>query len=142
MPKYGDGIDLSFQAKNDLNSYQYHFVESEGPASGSSGVVDVGTGGSNTGPLGVLQNDPNVGEAAAVRMIGSTLLYVNAAGSTITFGRLLTCGSDGHGEPVSYSAGATGSAYIGHAIALDYTTSDGVAIECWIQPYMLVQAAS
>lgn len=143
MTAYHDvGFDVSFEAKADLNDYQYHFVQSEGPASGSAGVVNVGTGGSNTGPAGVLQDDPRAGGAGKIRMMGVTKLRVNAAGSTIVFGRLLTCGSDGHGEPFDYASALAGSPLAAHAIALSYTTADDVVIQALINPYMCVVAGS
>lgn len=131
MAKYEDGIDHNFVAETDLDDYQYHFVRSSGSTSGSVSYVNVGNGASNPGPLGVLQNDPNTGQEAQVRMFGSTQLVVNGAGSTIYFGRFLTAGSDGHGEPIDYSA-----ASVAHAIALDHCTGDGVTIEAWVQLYL------
>ena len=137
MAKFQDGIDSSALAKADLNSYQYHFVQSEGPASGSVGYVNVATGASLPGPIGVLQNDPNAGQEAQIRHLGSTQLVVNAAGSAIGYGRYLTCGSDGHGEPVDDS-----SASLAFAWAMGYTTSDGATLECWVQPFMYITTGS
>jgi hypothetical protein len=56
-------LDLSFEAAEDLNNDQYRIV-----------VLDTGKvrrpNAANEIPLGVLQNAPKTGEAAAVRLIG------------------------------------------------------------------------
>ena len=137
MAKFQDGIDSSALAKADLNSYQYHFIMSEGTASGSVGYVNVATGASGPAPFGVLQNDPNAGQEAQIRHIGSTLLRVNAVGATIWYGSFLTCGSDGHGEVM-----ATSNASPAFARSMGYTTSDDVLIECWVQPGMFIVSGS
>lgn len=139
---FGDGIDITFVANANLNAVQYHFVQTTGSLAADVGDVEAGTGGCNPGVLGVLQNDPASGVSAAVRMIGSTQLYVNAAGSTIHFGRLLTCASDGHGELFDYTAAAGGSPVVSHAIALGHTTSDGAIIEAFVVPNMLMMSGS
>ena len=84
-----------------------------------------------------LSNALATGQEAQVRHLGSTQLVVNAAGSTISYGRYLTCGSDGHGEPVDDS-----SASLAYAWAMGYTTSDGATLECWVQPFMYITTGS
>jgi hypothetical protein len=138
----GGGIDISMAATADMDSYQYHFAATSGCTSGSVGWVSVGSGGSNPGPIGVLQNDPKINGPADIRVAGTTQLYVNAAGSTIHFGRLLTCGSDGHGELADYTPVAGGSALVAHAMALGHTTGDGVIIEALLLPYSLMISGS
>lgn len=125
------GITVSLEAAADLNSYQYHFVRSAGTSSGSC-AVNVSSGASNPGPIGVLQNDPNADQAAEVMIFGTTQLYVNAAGGTIVFGQQLKSASDGHGE----ASGATAASPVCHAISLGYTTADGVIIEAICAPWM------
>lgn len=138
----GGGIDLSFIAVADLNSYQFHFVAAAASTSGCQQYVNVGSGGSDPGPIGVLQNDPKISGNAAVRVVGTTQLYVNAAGSTIHFGRLLTCASDGHGQVADYTPVGTGCALVAHAMSLGYTTSDSAVIEALLIPYSLMISGS
>ena len=137
MGKYQDGIDTSALADANLTTKQYHFVMSSGVASGSAERVILGTGASNPAPMGVLQNDPNTGEEAQVRRLGSTLLVVNTAGSTVAYGRYLTCASTGQAEPQDYSAGS-----LAHAYAMNYLASGSAIIECWVQPGMYVISGS
>lgn len=147
---FGNGIDISFEAWKDMGDYQYHFVGASGSAVGYVGKVYISGGsagssaatGSDPGPLGVLQNDPQVSGEASVRMVGSTQLYVNAGTCNIYFGGLLTCASDSHGESIDSTATAAGSAIPFHAISLAYTTSDGVLIEAFVRPWGLMSSGS
>lgn len=139
---FGNGIDLSFEAGSNMDDYQYHWVGTMGTTAAVVGRVYIVGGGSNPGPLGVLQNDPRSGAEAKVRMMGSTQLRVNAAGSTIHFGRLLTCASDSHGELFNYIPITTGSAVVCHAISLGYTTSDGAIIEAFVMPWSVMESGS
>jgi len=143
MTQFHSGaIGITAQAKADLGDYQYHFVKSEGPASGSVNMVNVGSAGSAPYPMGVLQNDPKVDGAADVAMLGPTLLRVNAAGSTIVQGTFLVCGSDGHGEPLQYAATLAGSSQNANAVSLGYTTGDGVLIEVWANMHICATSGS
>ena len=142
MTQFHSGaIPISFEAIEDLNDYQYHFAQL-GLTSASVGKVTVGTGGSDPYPIGVIQNDPKIGGTADVVMLGPTLLRVNAAGSTINAGRLLKCGSTGHGEPFDYAAVVGGSSLNANAVALQYTTDDDVLIEVFVNPFMAAVAGS
>jgi len=138
---HAGAIGISFEAVVDMNDYQYHFMQL-GLTSASVGKIAVGTGGSNPYPVGVLQNDPKINSTGDVTLFGPTLLRVNACGSTINAGRLLKCGSTGHGEPFDYADVLAGSALNANAIALDYTTDDDVIIEAFINPYMACVAGS
>ena len=139
---FGNGIDLSFEAGSNMNSYQYHWVGSMGATAAVVGQVYIVGGGSNPGPLGVAQNDPKSGGELKVRMVGSTQLVVNGAASTIHFGRMLTCASDSHGECFNYTGVGTGSALVAHAIALGYTETDGAIIEAFVMPWSLMGSGS
>lgn len=122
----GAGIDLPMTASGDLSAVQYRFVQ---PAQNPR-LVERATGGSNPAPMGVLQNDPVNGEAAAVRAYGTSLLYVSTACGNLGYRDWLTSGSDGQGV-LAGTAGA-GSAihamYLGAAI----TSGSGILGEAFI----------
>lgn len=67
-------LDVSFEAGEDLSADQYKFMVLD-TASGKVRRPDSG----NEYSIGVLQNAPAAGEAAAIRIIGITKLEVNAA---------------------------------------------------------------
>lgn len=119
----GFSWDETFSASGDLSSYQYRFVK---PASTAKRVL-LASGASGAAPIGVLQDDPVSGEAANVRMLGSTKLYVDA-GTAIAYGDFLTSGSTGLGVV------STGSAF--HAMACeDVASGSGILIEAILLPY-------
>jgi len=66
MAKQMDGIDVTFVAQTSISSSQYYFVTLV-----TSDKVDLARGGSSA-ILGVLQNDPERGQAAKVRILGHT----------------------------------------------------------------------
>lgn len=68
-----EGLDISFLAGEDLSSYQYHFVHQA-----DDGTVDLMDSGAEF-PLGVLQNAPESGEVAVVRVTGISKLKMNDA---------------------------------------------------------------
>lgn len=119
---YNNGIDLPFSASGDMNTWQYHFVKHAGTAK----RVDLATGGSNPTPLGVLQNDPQSGNSAAVRVIGSTL--VRCVGAAIGYGDFIAAGSTGMAELTAASTA--------NGIALGTMSAGGasVLIEAFIFP--------
>lgn len=67
------GIDISFLAAEDLSSHQYMFVHQA-----SDTTVDLLDSGSEF-PVGVLQNAPEEGEVAVVRVAGTSKLVMNDA---------------------------------------------------------------
>jgi len=69
-------IDLSLKAAADLRTHQYKFVKLD--ASGN--VVLCSAAGERT--FGVLQNKPNTGETAVVRIFGLTKAVASAAIAT------------------------------------------------------------
>lgn len=115
MAKSQYGLEMSFVAENDLTSNQYYFVE----LGGSANEVDVCDGATDK-PLGVLQNKPDSGEAANVRVEGST--KVVASGS-ISKGAYV--GTDGNGKATAKSSDQD----IVRGIALNAASSDGDIIE-------------
>lgn len=66
-----EGDDVNYEAGEDLSNDQYHFVVL---ASGKVRRPDSAT----ERPLGILQNDPGSGQAAQVRIGGTSLLVAGA----------------------------------------------------------------
>jgi hypothetical protein len=73
MAYEGPGIDLSFDAGEDLSSYQYCFVHLA-----DDDTVDLLDAGDEY-PIGILQNAPASGEVAVVRVSGVSKLVMNDA---------------------------------------------------------------
>jgi len=125
----GWGWDFgTLSASGDLSDKQYHFVE----LANNEGYVRAATGASSPVPLGVLQNDPEDGEAAQVRILGVTQVYADAA-SAIGVGDFVTSGSDGQ------AVLATGSNVAGIALK-DLSSGSGVLIEVMLLPAALKTA--
>ena len=120
--------DITLLANADMDSYQYHAVTTGSVA----GEFKLGNGGSGPIALGVLQNDPKVGQEGQIRMLGKTKAYATI-GTAITYGDLLSCGSIGHYEL------AAGSVY--SAIALKALASGTAVIEILLVP-TVVSASS
>lgn len=73
MAYEGTGIDLSFLAAEDLSAHQYMFVHQA-----SDNTVDLLDSGAEF-PVGILQNAPESGEVAVVRVTGVSKLVMNDA---------------------------------------------------------------
>ena len=73
MAVHYSGRDLSFLAAEDLSSYQYRFVHQA-----SDTTVDLMDGATEY-PIGILQNAPESGQEAIVRVTGTSKLVVNGA---------------------------------------------------------------
>lgn len=73
MAYEGTGIDLSFLAAEDLSGHQYRFVHQA-----SDTTVDLLDSGAEF-PVGILQNAPESGEVAVVRVTGVSKLVMNDA---------------------------------------------------------------
>lgn len=72
MSEYrGPVADWTFVAEADLRNYRYCIVK-HGTA---DGTVDLAT--SASGQVGILQNAPNTGEQAEVRIFGGSKLYID-----------------------------------------------------------------
>jgi len=70
--EYG-GLDISFVAAEDLSSQQYRFVHQA-----TDTTVDLMDGATEY-PIGILQNAPESGEVAVVRVEGTSKLVMNDA---------------------------------------------------------------
>ena len=73
MAVHYNGLDISFLAAEDLSSYQYRFVHQA-----SDTTVDLMDGATEY-PIGILQNAPESGQEAIVRLDGTSKLVVNGA---------------------------------------------------------------
>jgi hypothetical protein len=89
------------------NAIQYRFVK----AGSVQGEVLLASGGSNPGPVGVLQNSPSTGQEAAVILLGTTKLAGRNAACYLSIGNLIVCASDGFAQSASAVAEADGIAY-------------------------------
>lgn len=69
----GPYLDVSIEAAADLRTKQYHLVEQNT----STGKVDVCNAPTDK-PIGVLQNKPNAGQTADVRMFGISKVVADA----------------------------------------------------------------
>lgn len=101
----GDDFRISFQAGADLRLFQYRAVRVS-----AEGFVNVASAitGTNTF-LGVLQNAPNMNEAAEVTVAGVTKMVANGS---ITAGGLVTHSASGY-----VTAATSGTPVIGRALA-------------------------
>lgn len=72
-------LDFSFKAAEDLRNYQYHFVKIG--ANNTVRLLDTNA----ELPDGVLQNAPNTGEEATVRILGISKVVANAGLTEGTF---------------------------------------------------------
>lgn len=105
-----DGQDISLKAGADLSDYQFRFVtlDSSGDAQLCTGMGDY--------PVGILQNDPEDGHEASVRINGSSKLHCGDTG--IEIGEFIRSNSDGKG------LGATGM--VGARALADVNTQDDI----------------
>lgn len=72
----GNKVDVSLKAAADLRTHQYKFVKLDG----NGNVVLCSAAGERV--LGILQNKPNTGETASVRIIGVSKIICSAAIAT------------------------------------------------------------
>lgn len=82
MAKEYGGIDISLLAAEDLSGMQYRFVHQA-----SDTTVDMVDSGAEF-PVGILQNAPESGEVAVVRVTGTSKLVMNDA---VAVGALVKC---------------------------------------------------
>ena len=81
-------LDITFEAAADLSAKQYYIVI-------MSAANKVNVSGANGKAIGILQNKPKSGEAAVVRVLGTSKV-VSHDTTTIAVGDYLT--SDGNGK--------------------------------------------
>jgi len=90
MAEYrGPVADWTFIAHEDLTAKRYHVVSLDT----TNNEVALAT--SNANVVGVLQNAPDTGEQALVRIFGGTKLYIDGT-TDVAAGDLLTADGSGH----------------------------------------------
>ena len=130
MATYGQQITATFKAGQDLSDKQYRVVKSSASVAKECLLADT----AGTSSLGILQNDPKVGEEAVVCVFGFSKAYVNteATASTITVGgHVQVCGSTGGVTglgTVSASAWSVGEAFTAAS------SGSGQLIEILVRP--------
>lgn len=92
-----DFTDITAVASTGLTGNQFYLIRSTGVDSTYSGgnltaLLAVGSTGGANGVKGVLQNDPDTGQAAILRVRGLTKVV---AGAAIAVGDLLCCSTGG-----------------------------------------------
>lgn len=92
MSKEYDGRDISFLAGEDLSAMQYRFVHQA--ADESVDMLDSAA----EWPVGILQNAPESGEVAVVRVDGTSKLVMNAAVSVGTLLKAEYVAADDNGK--------------------------------------------
>lgn len=90
-------VDITAVASTGLTGNQFYLVRSTGVDSTYSAgnltcLLAIGSTGSASSVKGVLQNDPDTGQAAIVRVLGSTKVV---AGAAISVGDLLSVSTGG-----------------------------------------------
>ena len=94
-----DFMDLTFQAGGDLSGKQYYFVKMD-----SDQQVILCTAATDK-VIGILQNKPESGEAATVRILGRSKVVADAA---LAIGDIISTQTDGQAQVVAateYSKG-------------------------------------
>ena len=85
-------LDITFEAAADLSAKQYYLVK-------MSAADKVNLAGANAKVIGVLQNKPKSGEAAVVRVCGTSKVISHDTG--IAVGDYLTSDANGKAEEVN-----------------------------------------
>ncbi len=109
-------LDFSFKAAEDLSNYQYHFVKVN--TSGQVRLLDAG----DELPDGVLQNAPESGEEATVRILGISKVVANAALDEGTFIKAEYLGASDCGKAAD--ASSTASLTMGRVIGASGAEDD------------------
>jgi hypothetical protein len=117
---------ISRPAAADLSTKQYYFVKS------SAGKAALPTADGNANVLGVLQNDPQSGDAATICDLGRTQVVSNG---TVEVDKLVSAANGGKAKEA-----AAGEYIQGIAITGDGGV-DGAIIEIHLQPRGAVPAA-
>lgn len=111
MARYAnDNISpANFVADADLSGSAnlYRFVR----ASSTQGNVQLATGGSNPGPVGVLLETASAGQAVTVKTVGHVTLVGRNAGCYLSIGNYIVCASDGAAQSASAIGDVDGLAW-------------------------------
>lgn len=117
MAEYGNLETFTREAGGNLSAKQYHIVRAS-----AAGKCDLGSVQTDTALMGVLQNDPQSGEFAAVADFGTSKIV---AGGAVTNNALISCNSAGRALDA-----ASGNMVIGRA--LEAATTDGEIVKARI----------
>lgn len=106
-------VDITAVASTGLTSNQYYIVRTTGVDSTYSAgnltcLLCIGSSGGINGPKGVLQNDPDTGQAAIIRVQGVTKVVT---GEAVAVGNFITSSTAG----TAIIADTTGAFFIGVA---------------------------
>ncbi|MFA5387200.1 MAG: hypothetical protein WC322_02280 [Candidatus Paceibacterota bacterium] len=112
-------FEVTREAARDLSDYQYHAMKID--TSNQIDYVDTSSAGAG---IGILQNKPEAeGQEAEVRVLGTSLMYVDGNSINIGVEDMLGSNSNYHGVKVD----ADKDQYF--AIALEASSADGDLIE-------------
>lgn len=130
MSGYRQGWDFPFKAGENFSTCgQYRWVT----AGSVEDEVKLSTTAAGS-VIGILQNNPQTGEEATVRMLGFSRAYANAedGGSPLTAGGHIKSGSDGM---ILGSIDFAASGYNSAGIALDaVSTGSAILVEVFVYP--------
>lgn len=127
---YGPSIfDHSFKAGADLRTKQYYFVEYT-----AVDTVNVCNAAADR-VMGVLLNEPNNNEAAAVRILGIASVISDGSGTAIAAGDYV--GANCSGKAVKKAT----ADYSVAGMALDASTTDGKVIRVLLYPGAFFRSA-
>jgi hypothetical protein len=121
--------DESFPASADLSALQFNAV-----SLGSTGVAAIAA--ATTRAIGVLQNIPKSGEAATVRMLGTTKAVADGSGTAIAAGDYV--GPNASGVMVKKATADFNVA----GIALDASTAATTVIRVFLTPGAFFRTAA
>ena len=126
MATEGMAIYDSFIAGVNLSTCQYRFVA----LAASTNTIVGASAGSANGPLGVLMDEPALGEGGRVLIFGVGKVSASAAaGSAIAVGDGLICGSHGRATIQTLAGSPI------NAMALEALATGGAVISALILPY-------
>lgn len=133
MATQSNGVDITLLAAADLTGKQFHFVKVD-----SAGKAALAALGENA--VGVLQNKPNTGQAATIRVFGRSKMVADAA---VAAGASIKSSSDAQGATASAAvvntsdAGAASDPVIGShvcGVALTAASNAGELFELLVRP--------
>lgn len=128
----GQAITKTFLADVDLSSYQYYVM---GAASTAGKITPIVAHAGS--PMGVLQNDPTLGEEATLVVFGPTKVRATseASASPLTFGGWVKSSSTG------MATGFTNAAASAWGLGMAYealASGSGVYLEIFVMPQRIV----
>lgn len=116
---------ISCIAGEDMSAKQFHFVKmsADNTAIGCAAVTDK--------PIGILQNNPILGDAADIMVIGVSKVRVGAAGA-LAFSDSVATDADGHAEASAAGGGEATHYAVGQCIEGGAANNIGTAFICCV----------